>query len=87
MANETKIKAVEELTDLVNAYKVVGILNMHKMPAKQLFDIRNALRGEAKIRMAKSSLIKRAFEASKKAGGPVQIKQFVRFQLGELAAG
>ncbi len=62
------MKIVEELTGLIGAYKVIGILNMHKMPAKQLFDIRNALRGEAKIRMAKSSLIKRAFEAAKKAG-------------------
>ncbi len=68
MANETKVKIVEELTGLVNDYKVIGILNMHKMPAKQLFDIRNALRGKAKIRMAKSSLIKRAFEAAKKDG-------------------
>ncbi len=81
MVNETKIKTIGELKRLLNDYKVVGILNMHKMPAKQLFDIRNALRGEAKIRMAKSSLIKRAFEATDKTG----IKELEKRLVGEVA--
>ncbi|MBI4176985.1 MAG: 50S ribosomal protein L10 [Candidatus Aenigmarchaeota archaeon] len=68
MANEQKMQTVEELKSLINSYSVIGVLNMHKMPSKQLFDIRNALAGEAKIRMAKSSLIKRAFAASNKKG-------------------
>ncbi len=68
MVNEQKLRAVDELKELIDSYSVIGILNMHKMPSKQLFDIRNALHGEAKIRMAKSSLIKRAFEASNKKG-------------------
>lgn len=70
MVNEQKLKTVDDLKKLADSYGVVGILNMHKMPAKQLFDIRNALAGEAKIRMAKSSLIKRAFQATGKKGLP-----------------
>ena len=68
MVNEQKSQVVGEIKNLVDSYSVVGVLNMHKMPAKQLFDIRNALIGEAKIRMAKLSLIKRAFESSDKKG-------------------
>ncbi|MBI1972037.1 MAG: 50S ribosomal protein L10 [Candidatus Aenigmarchaeota archaeon] len=68
MANEQKLQTVEDLKKLVDSYSVIGVLNMHKMPAKQLFDIRNALRGEAKIRMAKTSLVKRAFEVANKTG-------------------
>ncbi|MBI3413251.1 MAG: 50S ribosomal protein L10 [Candidatus Aenigmarchaeota archaeon] len=70
MVNEQKLQAVDDLKKLAGSYSVVGVLNMHKMPAKQLLDIRNALAGEAKIRMAKSSLMKRAFQSSDKKGLP-----------------
>ncbi|MFH0889736.1 MAG: 50S ribosomal protein L10 [Candidatus Aenigmatarchaeota archaeon] len=66
MVNEAKIKVVEELKKLIDSYSVIGIVNLHKMPAKQLFDIRNSLQGDAKIRMAKISLIKMAFKSSNK---------------------
>ncbi len=81
MVNEQKSQAVDEIKKLIDSYSVVGVLNMHKMPAKQLFDIRNALIGEAKIRMAKSSLIKRAFEGSNKKG----LKDLGRNLTGEVA--
>ncbi|MBI2084996.1 MAG: 50S ribosomal protein L10 [Candidatus Aenigmarchaeota archaeon] len=81
MVNQQKSQTVDELKRLVDSYSVVGVLNMHKMPSKQLFDIRNALHGEAKIRMAKSSLIKRAFEASNKKG----LKDLEKNITGEVA--
>ncbi|MBI4167637.1 MAG: 50S ribosomal protein L10 [Candidatus Aenigmarchaeota archaeon] len=81
MVNEQKSQVVDEIKKLVDSYSVVGVLNMHKMPAKQLFDIRNALIGEAKIRMAKSSLIKRAFEGSDKKG----LKEMEKNLTGEVA--
>lgn len=68
MVNQQKVQAVEDIKALINSHSVIGVLNMHKMPSKQLFDIRNALHGEATIRMAKSSLVRRAFAASDKKG-------------------
>lgn len=81
MVNQQKSRVVEELKQLIDSYGVVGVLNMHKMPAKQLFDIRNALLGEAKIRMTKSSLIKMAFESSDKKG----LKELEKNLTGEVA--
>ena len=81
MVNEQKLQAAKELKQLVDSYAVVGILNMHKMPAKQLFDIRNALSGDAKIRMAKLSLIKRVFESSNKTG----LRDLEKIMTGEIA--
>ncbi len=81
MVNQQKLQTVDELKKLIDSYSVIGVLNMHKMPSKQLFDIRNALYGEAKIRMAKSSLIKRAFEASSKKG----LKDLEKNVTGEVA--
>ncbi len=66
MVNESKVKVVEDIKKLIDAYSVIGVVNLHKMPARQLFEIRNALMGDAKIRMAKSSLIKMAFKSSGK---------------------
>ena len=63
MKKETE---VSELAEIMEKYSVIGILNMHKMPAKQLQMIRNKLRGAAVIRMSKKSLIKRALEKTEK---------------------
>lgn len=53
---------VQKIKDLAESHKVVGILNMHKLPAKQLQQMRESLKGKAVIKMAKKSLIKRAIE-------------------------
>jgi large subunit ribosomal protein L10 len=57
-----QVKKIKELTD---KHEVVGVLNMHKMPAKQLQQMRESLRGKAVIKMAKKSIIKRALEDKK----------------------
>lgn len=61
-----KQKEVDEISSLIEGYSVIGILDMHKMPARQLQMIRNKLKGTAVIRMSKKSLIKMALEKSKK---------------------
>lgn len=61
-----KKKEVEEISGLIDMYSVIGILDMHKMPARQLQVIRNKLSGKAVIRMGKKSLIKKAIEKSGK---------------------
>ncbi|MBI4018342.1 MAG: 50S ribosomal protein L10 [Candidatus Aenigmarchaeota archaeon] len=59
-----KERELEELVRLIKAYSVVGILNMHKMPARQLQKIRDSLRGAAVMKMSKKNLLVRAFEKS-----------------------
>ncbi|MBI2173211.1 MAG: 50S ribosomal protein L10 [Candidatus Aenigmarchaeota archaeon] len=68
-----KENEVKELADIMNSHSVIGILDMHKMPARQLQMIRNKLRGKAVIRMSKKSLIRLAIEnVQKKDINPLQ---------------
>ncbi len=66
MTKEWKIKEVERLAKLMDENPVIGIINMHKMPAPQLQITRKELKDRAIILMAKKSLIQRALEKSKK---------------------
>ena len=66
MVSEKKIKEVEELKKLVEKYPVIGIVDMFKMPSKQLQEIRKSLRGKAIIRMSKKSLIELALKGVSK---------------------
>ncbi len=68
MVSQKKLQTVKEVSEQLKDYNVIGILDMHKLPAKQLFDIRNKLRGKATIRMVKKRLIKFIFKSSGKNG-------------------
>lgn len=64
-----KQKIVSEFRELLEKYSVIGLLDMHKMPAKQLLSIRTRLKKEgAIIKMTKKTLIKLALENSTKEG-------------------
>ena len=76
---ERKIKEIEELVSLIDSYPVVGVVNLYKMPSAQLQEIRKILKNEAKIRMSKKTLLKFAFEKSKKRGIK-KLKEFLRGQ-------
>ncbi len=67
MRREDKQKEVEELVRLITEHKVIGILNMHKLPARQLLMIKKKLYGKAIIRMSKKTMIKKAFNSIKDA--------------------
>lgn len=62
MVSEKKKHMVKQVGKQLGEYSVVGILDMHKLPARQLHEIRNKLRGQAVIRMVKKRLIQRAME-------------------------
>jgi len=62
MVSEKNIKAANELKEEMQKYPVIGVLDMYKLPARQLFEIREKLRGMAKIRMLKKNIIKRALK-------------------------
>jgi large subunit ribosomal protein L10 len=66
MLRAEKPKEVEKLNELIDSYSVVGLLNMHSMPAKQLQKIKSDLKGIAVIKVNKKGLIKRSLKNSKK---------------------
>lgn len=66
MLKKDKPIEMEKIQKLVEEYPVIGIINMHNMPGRQLQEIREKLRGKAKIRMSKVSLIRMALEKSNK---------------------
>ncbi len=64
MVSKKKIQELKEVKELLKKHPVIGILDMHGLPARQLHSIRNMLRGEATIRMVKKRLISLAFKES-----------------------
>ncbi|UCD02906.1 MAG: 50S ribosomal protein L10 [Candidatus Aenigmatarchaeota archaeon] len=66
MVSAKKKLDLKNLVEEIDKYPVVGLLDMHKLPAKQLHQIKEQLRGRAVIKMVKKRVIMRALEASKK---------------------
>ena len=62
MLKQDKPRVVEELTDMVNNYSVVGVINMRKLPARALLSMKESLRGSAVIKMSRKTMIKRALD-------------------------
>jgi len=57
---------VKELTDLINQHQVIGLLEFHSLPAKQLQQIKKELSDQATIKMSRKTLIDRALAESDK---------------------
>jgi len=72
--NPEKIKAVEDLANLINSYNVVGILNLYKTPASVLQKTKTIIREKALIRVTKKSIMLRALEKA----GKEKLKEFVK---------
>ncbi len=60
-----KIKAVEDLSFKIEKYPVVGILNMNKLPAKALQNIRKELKDRAEIKVTKKNILVRSLDRVK----------------------
>ncbi len=76
-----KVDAVEKLIESINDSKMVGLVNVEGVGAKQLQGIRDNLRSSAIIKMARNTLMIRAIEESKKKG----IKDLVSYVKGPVA--
>lgn len=75
--SKEKLQAVDEIAELCAKYSVIGLVKMTKMGSSKITDLRTKLRGTALIRMAKKSIIKRAFEKVKgKPGLPAVMDRF-----------
>ncbi|MEM2937130.1 MAG: 50S ribosomal protein L10 [Candidatus Bathyarchaeia archaeon] len=57
-----KISEVEEITKLLNQYKVVGIASLQKVRAPQLQEFKRKLAADVYMRVVKNTLMKRAIE-------------------------
>ena len=64
MVSKKKIKTVKEIQEQIKKYPVFGIIDIFKLPASQLHDIRNKLREKAVIKVVKKRLITIALEKS-----------------------
>lgn len=68
MVKEWKKEKVKELASELDSRNVVGIIDMHKLPAAQLQSIKKELRGTADIEMVRKSILVRALDKAKKKG-------------------
>lgn len=68
MVSEKKKEEVKNLESELKKYRVIGLLDMFKLPSKQLQEIRKKLKGKAKIKMVRKSIMKRAIENVNKKG-------------------
>jgi large subunit ribosomal protein L10 len=59
---EKKKKALEDLIEMIKSYKIIGILDLYKLPSAQYQKIKGALASRAKIKVVKKTLLQRALE-------------------------
>ena len=62
---QQKIKEVEEITQLINQYKIIGIASLQKVRAAQLQEFKKNLADKVFMRVIKNRLIKLAIENCK----------------------
>ncbi|MEM0473590.1 MAG: 50S ribosomal protein L10, partial [Candidatus Aenigmatarchaeota archaeon] len=65
MVKHEKIQAMKEIIESCKKYPVIGIIDMYKIPSKQLQSIRKDLRSQLVIKMYKKKIIQKAFSETK----------------------
>ncbi len=61
MVRDEKTAALKEIMENAKKYPVIGIVDLYKMPSRQLQAIRKDLRGNVIIKMYKKKIIQKAF--------------------------
>jgi large subunit ribosomal protein L10 len=67
MLKRDKPEELKKVKELIQKYKIIGILNMHKLPTKQAQQIKKSLEGKAVFRMSKKNIL---IGALQEAGKP-----------------
>jgi len=62
MVKEEKKRIVEELRKMMEEYPVVGVVDIYKLPSRQLQEMRKKFGDEVKIKVSKKTLIRIAAE-------------------------
>jgi large subunit ribosomal protein L10 len=65
MVKQWKKDKVKKLKEDLKKAKVVGIVDLDSLPAKQLQNIKKSLKGKARIRITKKSILQRALKGEK----------------------
>jgi large subunit ribosomal protein L10 len=76
--SSAKKEEVSRIQKLAEEYKVIGLANLEKVPAKALHGLRDQLRGDVVITMSKKKLIEIAFKELNKT----QLAEFARGMRG-----
>ena len=76
-----KVDSVEKLSSIISESKMIGLINVEGVGAKQLQGIRDSLRGSAIIKMSRNTLMIRALEKSTKKG----MKDLIEYVSGPVA--
>ena len=76
-----KVDSVENLTTTIDESKMIGLVNVEGVGAKQLQGIRDSLRSSATMKMARNTLMIRALEKSKKKG----VNDLIKYVSGPVA--
>ncbi|MCS7105962.1 MAG: 50S ribosomal protein L10, partial [Candidatus Aenigmarchaeota archaeon] len=62
MVKEEKIVRKEELKKIISKHKVIGLIDIFKLPSKQFQEIRKEIRGKGIIKVVKKSLLLNALK-------------------------
>jgi len=76
MVSEEKKKEMEKIKELIKKYTVIGLMDLYKMPSRQLQAIRKSMRDNALIKMCKKRLIKRVLDSIKDKENIQKILEF-----------
>ena len=66
MTREEKEAKVEEFEDKIEDYPVIGILDMHNLPAKQLQQIKKDMKAFADVKMSRKTLMEISIDGAEK---------------------
>ncbi len=76
MVSEKKKQEVVMIKEMIEKYPVVGVIDLFKMPSKQLQSIRKSLEGNALIRMCKKRVISIAIKENKEKENIEKLNEF-----------
>jgi large subunit ribosomal protein L10 len=74
---QEKISEVEELTQLLKQYEVIGIASLQKVRAAQLQELKKKLADNVYMRVIKNTLIKRAIENCKEKPELKKLQEYI----------
>ncbi len=77
---EWKREEVGDLTDFVERYSSVGVVNITGIPSKQLQNMRRSLHGSAELRVSRNTLVQRALDAV--GDGVEDLEEYISGQVG-----
>jgi len=65
MVSKAKIEQTKKMGEILKKYSVVGLLDLYKLPSRQLQFIRRDLRGQVEIFMRKKCVLERSIKGEK----------------------